>query len=525
LTAPDDRAIAFVGFMGAGKSAAARVTAAALGTEAADADEAIESEAGRPITEIFEAEGEAGFREREARAARDLLSRGGVVSLGGGAVETPAVRDALSDHVVVWCDVEREVAWERVSRNDKRPLGRDRGEFDRRFDARLPLYEEVATATLPSTARDSARLAAPWLVALRDRPGLRLAWARTRSAQYPAVVGEGATLLLGDGEGAPLPGRWFALADRAALAAHPALLPSSEAAFELAGGEESKSLTEAERVLRLLADAGARRDDGVIAFGGGVIGDLAGFCAATYQRGVPVVQMPTTLVAQVDSAYGGKTGVDLPEGKNYVGAYHQPLAVLADPATLRTLPPEEASAGFAEVVKTALIAGGALWERVRELPSTPLAELDRGTLEDVVFACARTKLAVVAEDERDAGRRAVLNLGHTVGHAIEAATSYSRYRHGEAVALGLLAALRLSGAGELRSEVAELLARHGLPTSLDPAVDTDSVLGAVSRDKKATAEGVGFVLAEAPGDVRTGQRVADDDVRAAVEELRENQGR
>jgi len=146
-----------------------------------------------------------------------------------------------------------------------------------------------------------------------------------------------------------------------------------------------------------------------------------------------VVQVPTTLLAQVDSAYGGKTGVDLPEAKNYVGAYHLPSAVIADTSTLATLPAEELAAGFAEVVKTALIAGGDLWERVRSL-----GELDAANLVDVVFDCARTKLEVVAADERDTGRRAVLNLGHTVGHAIEAATGYERYRHGEAIALGLL---------------------------------------------------------------------------------------
>ena len=157
------------------------------------------------------------------------------------------------------------------------------------------------------------------------------------------------------------------------------------------------------------------------------MGDLAGFVAATYQRGVPVVQVPTTLVAQVDSAYGGKTGVDLPEAKNYVGAYHQPAGVLADPAVLATLPPAERAAGFAEVLKTALIAGGALWERV-----AAGARDDDG----VVLACARTKLAVVAEDERDGGRRQVLNLGHTVGHALETVTGYGRLRHGEAVGLG-----------------------------------------------------------------------------------------
>jgi shikimate kinase/3-dehydroquinate synthase len=223
---------------------------------------------------------------------------------------------------------------------------------------------------------------------------------------------------------------------------------------------------------------------------------------------VRVVQVPTTLVAQVDSAYGGKTGVDLPQGKNYAGAYHQPSAVLADPAALATLPPEELAAGWAEVIKTALIAGGALWKRVRGRH----AEADR----DLVLACARTKLAVVAADERDGGRRQALNLGHTVGHAIETVTGYRRYRHGEAVGLGLLAALTLSAQPALREEVAELLTLHGLPTKLDPAIDVEEVVAATGRDKKRRSGRVGFVLVEAPGDVRTGCPVAADDVRAAV---------
>jgi shikimate kinase / 3-dehydroquinate synthase len=227
-----------------------------------------------------------------------------------------------------------------------------------------------------------------------------------------------------------------------------------------------------------------------------------------------LIQAPTTLVAQVDSAYGGKTGVDLPEAKNYVGAYHQPIAVLADPSTLRTLPREELAAGFAEVVKTGLIAGGELWERVREME-----DLDLDSLGDVIFQCARVKIDIVASDERDSGRRAVLNLGHTVGHAIEAATGYSRYRHGEAVGLGLLAALRLSDADALRNEVEGLLASHGLPISLDASVRLDTVIEAIGRDKKATSEGLGFVLLERPGEPHWGERVEPDRVRAAVEEL------
>ena len=253
------------------------------------------------------------------------------------------------------------------------------------------------------------------------------------------------------------------------------------------------------------------RDDVVVAVGGGVVGDLAGFCAATYQRGVRYVQVPTTLVAQVDSAYGGKTGVDLPEAKNYVGAYHQPAAVVADPAALETLPERELAAGYAEVVKTALIAGGELWERVRD-GENPAAE-------HIITACARTKLRIVAQDERDAGLRQVLNLGHTVAHALETVTGYARYRHGEAVALGLLAALALSGQDGLRREVEALLGANGLPTTLDGA-EPEAVVEATGRDKKRRGgEPVPFVLLDGPGSPRPGCPVPAGEVLAAVREL------
>jgi shikimate kinase/3-dehydroquinate synthase len=252
------------------------------------------------------------------------------------------------------------------------------------------------------------------------------------------------------------------------------------------------------------------RADYLVALGGGVVGDLAGFCAASYQRGVPVVQAPTTLVAQVDSAYGGKTGVDLPAAKNYVGAYHQPAGVLVDPDTLSTLPVAELAAGWVEVLKTALIAGGALWDRVASG-----AEVD----EDVIFACARTKLAVVAADERDGGRRQVLNLGHTIGHAIETVSGYARYRHGEAVGLGLLAALTLSRQGALREHVRSLMLERELPVSLDDDVSVEGVLGAIALDKKRVGAHVPFVLVRAPGEVEFGCELEPAEIEAAVLEL------
>jgi shikimate kinase / 3-dehydroquinate synthase len=517
-----ERTIALVGFMGAGKTRAAKGAAAVLGEAVVDLDAEVERELGAPPEEVFEREGEARFREVEERLARAALAGGGIVALGGGAVESERIREALEPCFTVWCRISEEAAWVRCE-GTSRPLAQDRAGFARRFAERQPIYEVVADAVLTDGGERVGRLAARWLRAAADLGGARLAWAASSSGEYPAIVGRGALGILDaladrrverNGAAASDPRRWFAVGDAGALAHHREMLPEVAGLIEVDGGEAAKTLSEAERVLRELAQAGARRDDGVLAFGGGVVGDLAGFCAATYQRGVPVIQAPTTLVGQVDSAYGGKTGVDLPEAKNYAGAYHMPTAVLADPATLATLPREELAAGFAEVLKTALIAGGPLWARVRALDS-----LDPEGLDDVIFACARTKLDVVAADERDSGRRQVLNLGHTVGHAIETAAGYGTYRHGEAVGLGLLAALRLSDAGELRDEVAELLGHHGLPTSLRDEVATDAVVAAIQRDKKAGAEGVGFVLLEEPGTLRTGVAIDGDKVRAAVEEL------
>ncbi len=505
-------AIVFIGFMGAGKTAAANAARAA-GLEAIEADELLEGELGMPIAKFFGRRGEEEFRSLESAQVSKLLDEadGGVIALGGGAVGTERVRDALGRHVVVWLQVSAEEAWRRVEGSD-RPLAQDRAHFEALHAERQPIYAELADAILPPGDEQMVARALPSLIGLRELPhGTRMAWASSASGEYPAYVGGG---LLAAGYW-PLDSRRFCVSDSTVAGLYAQAVQPLAGLAEVEPGEHAKTLPEAERVLRELARLGMSRADHLVALGGGVVGDLAGFCAATYQRGVEVVQVPTTLVAQVDSAYGGKTGVDLPEAKNYVGAYHLPSAVLADTGTLATLPAQELAAGFVEVVKTALIAGGDSWERVRAL-----GELDPAQLGDMIFACARAKLEIVAADERDSGRRAVLNLGHTVGHAIEAASGYERYRHGEAVGLGLLATLRLSGAAELRDEVRDLLERHRLPTRLDPAIDVESVLAAVELDKKRTADGVGFVLLERVGEPAIGQRVDPDSVRAAVEELR-----
>jgi 3-dehydroquinate synthetase len=399
------------------------------------------------------------------------------------------------------------MAWTRV-RDGGRPLARERDRFDALYAERLPVYERAADAILPSGLGVVTHALESLQALTRAPDGIRMLWARSASGDYPVYAGPG---LLRSGFW-PLEGRRFCVTDANVNRLHgPAVEPVSGTVV-VEPGEGSKTVASAERVWRSLAQQGMTRDDHLVALGGGVVGDLAGFCAATYQRGVALVQVPTTLVAQVDSAYGGKTGVDLPEAKNYVGAYHQPAAVMLDPATLLTLPAQELAAGYAEVVKTALIAGGSLWERVRE-------GAGGAAQPDVVLACARTKLVLVAQDERDAGPRHALNLGHTVGHAIETATGYERYRHGEAVGLGLLAALRLSGQDELRCEVCALLAQHGLSMRLQ-GVGAEEVVAAVSRDKKRRAGGaVGFVLLDGPGHPRTGCEVSEADLLAAVREL------
>ncbi len=287
-------------------------------------------------------------------------------------------------------------------------------------------------------------------------------------------------------------------------------------------GEPSKRLGELERLARFAASEGIRRSDTVVGVGGGVVGDLAGFLAASYQRGVRLVHVPTTLLAMVDSAIGGKTGVDLPEGKNYVGAIWQPELVVMDVDVLDTLPARELAAGFAEVVKYGLLEGGALLDDVDAWPALPGPRQD---LVALIVRCVRHKLRVVAEDERDLGVRATLNLGHTVGHGIEAAAGYERYLHGEAISLGMLAALRISErhlglAAEWRERTAGLLARHGLPTALDPSVATSAILAAMGRDKKADPAALNMVLLDAPGSPHIRQDPAPAVIAEAIEELR-----
>jgi shikimate kinase/3-dehydroquinate synthase len=440
------------------------------------------------------------------------------------------VRERLLEHTCVYLEVDPDTAWERAQGSD-RPLAREREPFLALHRQRVPLYESVARAVVP-TGDDASRagaLDAVAALAAEGAPrGARMIWAPVGAVGYPVYVGDG--VLDAAASVWPRPGRAFAVADASVWALHGARLTAALGdevelveTIEVPPGEQHKTLAETERLLRSLARAGMQRSDILVAFGGGVVGDLAGFCAAIYQRGVRVVQIPTTLVAQVDSAYGGKTGVDLPEAKNFAGAFHQPAAVLCDPGLLRTLPEAELHAGFAEVVKTGLIAGDPLWERVCAIASVAGAS-EGDELRGVIEGCIRLKLAVTAQDERDLGVRASLNLGHTFAHALEAATGYATYRHGEAVAIGLLIALRLSERelgldASVREQVRELLRRNELPERFE-GPSTDDLLRHAGYDKKRREGRRSLVLLRAPGDVEMGCEVEDGVLRDAIEEVR-----
>lgn len=348
---------------------------------------------------------------------------------------------------------------------------------------------------------------------------------RAGNASYEALVGSGLLARLGALVQPLVRGpRCAVITDdnSARLFADSAMRSLRAASFDpllvtVAAGESSKSLERLAWVCDQIAEAGLDRSSFVVAIGGGVIGDLGGFAAAIYHRGIPHVQVPTTLLAQVDSSIGGKTGVNTGAGKNLLGAVHQPALVVADVETLSTLPKPELNQGFAEIIKHAIIRAPSLFEI--------LAAFDGGELEGLVRHNIEIKAAVVARDEHDvSGDRAILNFGHTVGHAIERATGYVRFLHGEAVSLGIVAACDISvrkfGFAERdRDLVLETLRRFDLPTGLPDDVDRDAVVNAVAADKKFERGQVRFVVTERLGMAQLVTNVTIDDIAAAVARL------
>ncbi len=486
--------VVLVGLMGAGKSSVGRVLADRLGRAFVDVDEAIVARTGASVPEVFRAQGEEGFRAIEAATVADLLAdpQPRVLAAGGGAVVTAAVRDRLRspDVAVVWLDAPPDELLRRVGHDPGRPmLGADPGAaLQRLHGERAPWYREVADVVVDAGTGLTEQVAERVVAALRadgrvqvpaDRSSVQV---ELGDRSYPVIVGSGVL----DEVAAVLPPgtRRVAVVTQSGVREAGILVDPGvpHTVHEVAEGEDAKTFATVEELCRSWAAAGMSRADAVVAVGGGVVTDVAGFAAAVYHRGIPVVHVATTLLGQVDAAIGGKTGVNLPEGKNLVGAFWQPSAVLCDVGVLASLPVREYRSGMGELAKYHFLGGGAL---------------DRMPLPQRVAAAAGIKAEVVSGDEREGGRRAILNYGHTLAHALEIAGGFD-LRHGEAVAIGLVFAAELGRVlgriDDVRvAEHRRVVAAYGLPGALPRGSDRDELVRLMARDKKALA-GITFVL-------------------------------
>ena len=518
------RSIALVGLPGSGKTTLGRGLAERLGWEFRDTDHEITRATGRSPAEIIDTDGEGAFRRLEAATVIDLLRSDLplVIACGGGlfAEEAPS-RRLLRSAWVAALDAPDAALLRRIVGGEDRPLlrgdapGRIAELRRRRERAHARAHVHLDTERTPLEAAEAA------LCALADSVSVPLP-----GGAYPVIVGAGAT----DHLAIHLPAscrRVAIVTDRAVASFARRLAGVIRASgrqphvIALTAGEAVKSWASAGRLLDGLAGLGLGRADALVAVGGGTIGDTAGFAAAAYCRGIAWIVVPTTLLAMVDRAIGGKTGVNLRVAKNLAGAFWQPRAVLADPTLLDTLPRRELASGLGEIVKYAMIAEGDLAGLLDCCLDRAIAG-DVHTLTAVIERCAAIKAEVVGRDPLEGGGRAVLNYGHTVAHAIEAATGFGPVTHGEAVAAGMRVAGRISVEMTGLPEE-DLRWQDGLLDRIDlaplPAIDPAAVLQRLGHDKKSVGGEPRWVLLARRGEPRLGQRVPPDLVRAALEEV------
>lgn len=512
---------------GSGKSSLGKLLAEQLQCGFVDLDEWIETQSGRSISVIFETDGEAAFRQLEKSGLKDVINQhaGSVVALGGGALldaENRSLAEASGRIICLLTD--EDTLFKRLqAAKSKRPLMKD--DLRQQLTA---LLEKRAAHYQSFEALDVSGLTLMEASALVQRR-LGLFHVTGMGDGYDVIVKQGLLADVGRYCAAyGLKGPVVVVSDRN-VAAHysKAVLDALEQAgytatfVTLLPGEEHKTVETVQEIWQAFLDAHLERGSTVLALGGGVVSDLAGFAAATYKRGVPWVVCPTSLLAMVDAGLGGKTGADLPAGKNLIGAFHAPRLILADPDCLKTLPAVELRNGMGEVVKHGIIADPALFA---------LCGGDwQQNLPRLVTDAMAVKIQIICEDPLEQGRRAVLNLGHTVGHGLELVSGF-KLKHGEAVALGLLAEAQLAQAmglvlsENLGSDIFDTLVKLGLPVCIPAGMDVDAVLAAMQHDKKREDGVVRFALPLRVGEAQVGYEVDPRLIRTVLNGLQVEQG-
>ncbi|MCL0102719.1 3-dehydroquinate synthase [Dehalococcoidia bacterium] len=540
--------IFLIGFSYSGKSQAGRKVAERLGWDFTDTDDEIVAQAKKPIPEIFAEDGEERFRELESQVLmRVCPKKEMVIATGGGIILAAENRELMKKSGVVVClQAEPDTIYNRLLIDDEkgeskvvRPLlsGTDP---ERRIaqlkEFRQPYYS-VADWTVHTDSLTLEEVAVEvirgWNYIRRSCPAADQETAcviTTATESYPILVGWDLISSIGRRmRKAGLAGTVYIMSDDQVFPLYGPKVTESlrEAGFSVDSfvvphGEKSKSIEVASRIYDFLVKHRAERGEIILALGGGMVGDLAGFVAATYLRGMPLLQVPTSLMAMVDSSIGGKVAINHPEGKNLIGAFYQPRMVLADTETLTTLTERELASGWAEVVKHGLIRDADYFQFL-EQNVDKLKRLEREAATEAIRRSAAIKAAVVNEDEKETGLRAILNYGHTIAHGLETATGYNRLLHGEAVSVGMMGEAEIAEKlGLLDREAVErqraLLLRFGLPVTC-PGVDTDAVLKAIELDKKVQEKAVRWVLLRGIGEAVLGHDVLHDAVRSAIEEI------
>ena len=546
-----DSPIILIGFSGTGKSMVAQGVARNLGWETIDTDDEVVRLAGKSIPEIFGQDGEPHFRKLERQALVEACQKTRVViATGGGAIVDPHNRVLMRRSGVVICleanpgTIYRRLPKEDQSPNAVRPLLAMADPMERIVELKQSRQAYYAMAdwtvqtdhlTLAETCQEVVRGRHYWLRSHQSSgaPGYdqdHVCDVVTATERYPIFVGWGLLRSLGERvRQAGLSGNAYVVADASVFSLYGDAVMTSlrEAGFGVQSfgvppGEMNKTLNTVSNIYDWLVDCRAERSDVVVGVGGGVITDMAGFVAATFLRGLSVVQVPTSLMAMTDASVGGKTAVNHPKAKNLIGAFYQPRLVLADVQALTTLPEMELTSGWAEIIKHGLVLDGEL-NAFLEKNAKKLVKLNPEATTEAVRRSVAVKARIVSEDEKEQGRRIVLNYGHTIGHGLEAATDYGRFLHGEAVSVGMVGAAIISHElGLLSPEVVkqhrDILRTFGLPISCSD-VNVRSVVKAMELDKKVKGRAVRWVLLEGIGQPVIRQDVPKQVVAKVLEEL------